>query len=80
MKYLRLHYYSLKDIGDFFGLSHATVINGINQYEILKGYDDFIEITNEVSRLFPLDKSFKINQQRQVESLLFCEKLIQSKL
>ena len=59
MKYLRRNY-SLAKTGDFFGLNHATVINGIKAYEILKDYEDFKYLTSEVRFLFPLDDSGKM--------------------
>lgn len=45
---------SLTGIGEIFEKGHATIINGINQYNNLKDYRDFIELTVDEFEKFPV--------------------------
>jgi hypothetical protein len=56
MYYLRKCYKApLESIGRLFNKDHATIINAIKQYEILKGDKDFKDITEDERLFFPLN-------------------------
>ena len=57
-KYLRvMHSLPLEKIGDMFNKNHATVLNGLNKFEVLFKYSDFWNIVHKEFDLFFIDTS-----------------------
>ena len=57
-KYLRvMHSMPLEKIGEMFGKNHATIINGLEKFDILYKYKDFWNIVHKEFDLFFIDTS-----------------------
>lgn len=55
--YLRALGHTLEEIGREIDRDHSSVINGLNQYKLLKRDELFIELTHELRSLFPIGQS-----------------------
>lgn len=63
-KYLRvMHRLSLDAIGNIFNQNHATVLNGLNQFDVLFKYGNFWNIVYKEFDLFFIDSSITYNQE-----------------
>lgn len=70
---------SLAQIGKMFDRDHATVINGLKQYDNLKEYSEFKHAVSDLKMLFPIDKidTFHSNQEKAVHGLCLLDRKLQ---
>lgn len=70
---LRKNNFTLKYIGEMFGLDHATVLHGLRQAENLKNDSVYLNTTNELRVHFQFDLLPQRTKDNLIKDVLNCE-------
>lgn len=70
---LRKHNFTLKYIGEMFGLDHATILHGLRQADNLKNDSVYLNTTNELRVHFQFDLLPQRTKDNLIKDILACE-------